>query len=166
MVRNIKIGILAIAPNLLPIILCLGFMGLFNIPIDAFSMLIGGIAIGLVVDDTIHFFHHFSQFYRETGSIDEAVTRTLETTGRAMLFTTLTLTCGFSVFLASSMENLTRFGLLTGLAVTLAFLADVILTPALMAIAYKAESIEQETAQREHALSGCGRDAKNTGETF
>ena len=135
--RNFKLGLLAIIPNALPICLCLGFMGYNAIPFDGFTMLIGGIAIGLVVDDTIHFFHHFSQFFKATGSVEQAVEKTLATTGRALLFTTLILCGGFSVFLASSMENLTRFGLLTGMAVMLAFLADVVLMPAILSLLYK-----------------------------
>jgi predicted RND superfamily exporter protein len=136
MVNSIKVGSLAMAPNIIPILLCLGFMGARDIPIDGFTMLLGGVAIGLVVDDTIHFIHHFKRYLDETGSVEAAVTRTLQTTGRAMLFTTIVLVCGFSAFTLSSMYNLVNFGALTALAVTLALLADILMMPALVSIVY------------------------------
>lgn len=137
MVNSIKVGSLAMAPNIIPILLCLGVMGALDVPIDGFTMLIGGVAIGLVVDDTIHFIHHFKRYLDETGSVESAVSNTLQTTGRAMLFTTTVLVCGFAAFTLSSMQNLVNFGALTALAVTLALLADILMMPALVSIAYK-----------------------------
>jgi predicted RND superfamily exporter protein len=139
MVGSIKTGSLAMAPNIIPILLCLGFMSLVDIPIDGFTLLIGGVAIGLVVDDTIHFLHHFKRYLDATGSVEEAVIQTLQTTGRAMLFTTIILVCGFATFTISSMMNLTYFGMLTALTVTLALFADILLMPALVSIFFKAK---------------------------
>lgn len=136
MVNSIKVGSLAMAPNIIPILLCLGVMGALDIPIDGFTMLIGGVAIGLVVDDTIHFIHHFKRYLDESGSVESAVSSTLQTTGRAMLFTTIVLVCGFAAFTLSSMQNLVNFGALTALTVTLALLADILMMPALVSIAY------------------------------
>lgn len=137
MVNSIKVGALAMAPNIVPILLCLGVMGALDIPIDGFTMLIGSVAIGLVVDDTIHFIHHFKRYLDESGSVEIAVTTTLQTTGRAMLFTTIVLVCGFTAFTVSSMQNLVNFGALTALAITLALLADILMMPALVSIVYR-----------------------------
>ena len=137
MVNSIKVGALARAPNIVPILLCLGVMGALDIPIDGFTMLIGGVAIGLVVDDTIHFIHHFKRYLDESGSVEIAVTTTLQTTGRAMLFTTIILVCGFTAFTVSSMQNLVNFGALTALAITLALLADLLMMPSLVSIVYR-----------------------------
>ena len=136
-VGSVRMGSLAMAPNILPILLCLGVMGLFNLPIDVFSMLIGGVSIGLVVDDSIHFLHHFKQYFDESESVEQAIAETLRTTGRALLFTTLVLACGFCTFAISSMENLPRFGLLTAMTVSLALVANVILLPALISLVYR-----------------------------
>ena len=136
MVNSIKVGALAMAPNIIPILLCLGVMSALDIPIDGFTMLIGGVAIGLVVDDTIHFIHHFKRNLDESGSVETAVANTLQTTGRAMLFTSTILVCGFLAFTLSSMQNLVYFGALTALAITLALLADVLMMPALVSIVY------------------------------
>jgi len=152
MVNSIKVGLLAMAPNIIPILLCLGVMGALHIPIDGFTMLIGGVAIGLVVDDTIHFIHHFKRYLDETGSVEIAVTSTLQTTGRAMLFTTTVLVFGFTTFTLSSMQNLTNFGALTALAVSLALLADILMMPALVSIFYnyraEANSSPEEETER------------------
>ena len=148
MVNSIKVGSLAMAPNIIPLLICLGVMGAVDIPIDGFTMLIGGVAIGLVVDDTIHFIHHFKRYLDESGSVETAVTSTLQTTGRAMLFTTTILVFGFAAFTLSSMQNLVNFGALTALAISLALLADILMMPALVSIAYK-HSEEGTTAIEE-----------------
>ncbi len=137
LIGKLRIGLLSMIPNLTPIILTLGIMGWTGIHLDMFSMLIGSIAIGLAVDDTIHFFHNFRKYYEETGDVKEAVRSTLTTAGRAMLVTSLVLSTGFWLFMFATMQNLFYFGLLTGLTLIFAFLADIILAPALMAIVTK-----------------------------
>ena len=130
-------------PNLLPILLAIGVMGAFSWPLDMFTMLIGSIAIGLAVDDTIHFMHNFHRYFHETKDAAESVRRTLLTTGRAMLATTVVLATGFFIYLFSYMENIFRFGLLTGFAILMALVADFFLAPAMMTL----------IARRERAMS-------------
>ncbi len=134
LIGKIGMGMLSMIPNLSPIVLTLGIMGWFNIPLDMFSMLIGSIAIGLAVDDTIHFFHNFRKYYDQTGDIKSAVQSTLTTAGRAMFVTTLVLAVGFWLFMFASMNNLFLFGLLTGMTLVFAFLADIIMAPALLSV--------------------------------
>jgi uncharacterized protein len=133
LIGKIKIGFISMIPNLTPIVITLGLMGWFGINLDLFSMLIGSIAIGLAVDDTIHFFHNFKKYHDKSGNVKEAVQQTLSTTGRAMLVTTLVLATGFWLFMFATMNNLFYFGLLTGITLVFAFLADIIIAPALMA---------------------------------
>jgi predicted RND superfamily exporter protein len=128
-------GLLSMAPNLAPILLTLGLMGGFGIPLDMSTTLIGGIVIGLAVDDTIHFMHRFNRYYEQTGDSQRAVRETLETTGMAMLFTSVVLGAGFLIFTLAYMQNLVIFGVLCAFATTTAFLADVTLAPALMVLA-------------------------------
>lgn len=136
MIGNLRQGLVTMVPNLVPIGLTLGVMGWSGIPMDVFTLLVGCIAIGLAVDDTIHFMHAFRSAHLRFGSVDHAVDATLRTTGRAILFTTLVLATGFLLYGASSMENLRSFGVLIALAIGLAFLADVLLAPALLKLAY------------------------------
>jgi predicted RND superfamily exporter protein len=127
-------GLLSMVPNLAPILFTLGVMGWVGIPLDMSTLLIGGIIIGLAVDDTIHFMHRFERTCGETGDPQRAVRETLETTGTAMLFTSVVLAAGFLVFTSAYMVNLAIFGLLCALATAVAFLADVTLAPALMVL--------------------------------
>jgi predicted RND superfamily exporter protein len=132
---NLRTGLLSMVPNLTPILLTLGVMGWIGVTIDLFVLLVGGIAIGLAVDDTIHFMHNFRRYHEQGMDVRAAVHETLHTAGRAMLVTTLVLTIGFLVFTLSSMQNLRNFGLLVGFAISTAFLADVLLAPALVRVA-------------------------------
>ena len=134
LIGSLRIGLVSMIPNLTPIVLVLGFMGWLGVPLDAFTLLIGSIAIGLAVDDTIHFMHNFRRYYERSGDVTVAVRETLASTGQALLFTSLVLSTGFFIFTLASLNNLFFFGLLTGLAILLAFLADLILAPALMAL--------------------------------
>jgi len=134
---GLRIGLISMIPNLTPIILTVGVMGWLNLPMDLFTILIGSIAIGLAVDDTIHFMHNFRRYHLETGDVADAVRRTLLTSGRAMLVTSIVLCIGFFIYMFSILTNLFNFGLLTGFAIAMALLADFFLAPALMMQFYK-----------------------------
>ncbi|MDH5692695.1 MAG: MMPL family transporter, partial [Gammaproteobacteria bacterium] len=141
LLQSVRVGLIAMIPNLFPILIALGFMGLLGFPLDLASILVGSIAIGLSVDDTIHFMHHFKRYFTESGDVVKAVDNTLHTSGRAMLVTTIVLSIGFFIFALSDMKNLISFGLITGIATIMALLADIILAPALMAFAVKNRSV-------------------------
>ncbi|MCZ6532870.1 MAG: efflux RND transporter permease subunit [SAR324 cluster bacterium] len=132
LLASIRIGLLSMIPNLAPILITLGMMGWTGIHLDAFTLLIGSIALGLSVDDTIHFFHNFRRHFVETGSAAEAVRETMLSTGRAMLFTSLVLVTGFWVLMFATLNNIILFGFLTGTTLILALLADFLLAPAMM----------------------------------
>ena len=137
LIGQVRIGLVAMIPNLTPIIITLGLMGWTGIPLDAFTLLVGSIAIGLAVDDTIHFMHHFRHYYEETGSVSLGIRETLRSTGQALLYTSLVLSSGFFIYMLASMQNLFYFGFLTGLTILLAFVSDVILAPALITLAMR-----------------------------
>ena len=112
-------------------------MGALNLPLDMMSMLAGSIALGLAVDDTVHFLHNFRRYHQESGSVSSSVSETLHTTGRAMLFSTIALSIGFFAYTQSSLNNLISFGLITGFTIIIALLADLLLAPAMMALIYR-----------------------------
>jgi len=125
-------GLLSMLPNLFPVWLTLGLMGWLGMPLDLSTMMIGAIVLGVAVDDTIHFMHVFRREQGAGLSASMAIERTLATTGRAMLFTSIVLIAGFGTFLLASMGNLVVTGLLTTFAIATAFLADVLISPALL----------------------------------
>ncbi|VEN73128.1 RND transporter [Candidatus Desulfarcum epimagneticum] len=134
LIGRLRIGLVSMIPNLAPIVVTLGIMGWAGIKMDLFSMLVGSIAIGLAVDDTIHFMHNFRRYFEESGDAARAVTQTLLTTGRAMLVTTCVLSIGFFAFMFSDMNNLFLFGFLTGITIFMALLSDYFIAPALMIV--------------------------------
>jgi hypothetical protein len=136
MLRSIGLGLLSMIPNLFPILLTLGLMGWLELPLDMSNLLIGGIVLGIAVDDTIHFFHRFGVYRRETGDSAEAIRLSLQTTGRALFYTSMVLAAGFGVLAFAYMRNISAFGLLAGGAVALAFIADVLLSPALLMLSH------------------------------
>ncbi|MBI9092855.1 MAG: RND family transporter [Desulfobacterium sp.] len=146
LVGDIKLGILSMAPNLLPIIMVMGLISAIGINLDINTLFIGSIAIGLVVDDTIHFMYNFKKYYDLTGNSVLSVEKTLLGTGRALLITSVVLAANFFVITTATLNHSIRFGLFTGIVVLLALLADFVLAPALMVLATvkgEAESIPQ-----------------------
>ena len=140
LIGNFKLGLLSMIPNLTPIMMAIAFMVIYNLPLDMFTILIGAIAIGMVVDDTIHYMHNFKRYYILHNNVDEAIRRTLHSTGRAILITSIVLSSGFLVFMFASMNNLFNFGLITGVTVLMAMITNLVLTGALMKMFIKSHA--------------------------
>jgi len=140
LIGDIRLGLCSMAPNILPIILGLGFMKMTGIPLDYSTIMVGGIAIGLAVDDTIHFMHNFRRYFDQCGDAREAVRHTLKTSGRAMLFTTIILGSGFFVLVLADLKSTFNFGVITGFTIVMALLADFFLAPALMVLMTRKKS--------------------------
>ncbi|MCP3951934.1 MAG: MMPL family transporter, partial [Desulfobacterales bacterium] len=133
-VGNVKIGLLSMISNLLPIFMTIGLMGLFSIKIDMSTIMIGSIAIGIVVDDTLHFMYNFRKYFEDSGDASLAIRKTMLGTGRALLLTSLILSSGFFILITASLSLLVVFGFLTGLTIIFALLADFFVNPALMVL--------------------------------
>ena len=132
LLSSFKWWLVSMIPNLAPILITLGVMGWFDFSLDGFTLLIGSIALGLAVDDTIHFLHNFQRYNDRGGDPAQAIRDTLATTGQALLFTSLVLCAGFFLFMLGSMQSTFAFGFLTGFALIVAFAADVTLVPAMI----------------------------------
>ncbi|HMJ13594.1 MAG TPA: MMPL family transporter, partial [Polyangiaceae bacterium] len=144
--RELKLGLLGMIPNVLPILLLLGFMGLTGIPVDAITLLVASISIGIAVDDTIRWWHRFRIEYRHSGDVEQAIATSLEHTGRGTVFTSVIVACGFGVFLSASLSNARLFGALCSFGVLLALFADLVLGPAVLRAAYKNTKITANAA--------------------
>ena len=134
LIGSLRAGLVSMVPNLAPIALTLAIMPLLGITLDMFTLMVGCIAIGLAVDDTIHLIAGFRRDLAHLGDPVAAIDRTLQTTGKAIFFTSFVLALGFLVFVASSMNNLRAFGILTAFAITAAFVIDVVATPAFLVL--------------------------------
>lgn len=144
MVGKIRLGLLAMIPNLSPVVLVIGLMHWLRLPLDTYTMMIGTIALGLSVDDTVHFMNGFRKYYDETGDVKVAINKTLHTSGRAMLVTSIVLTIGFLAFTCASMRNVVNFGWLTGLTIMLALVADFFSVPAILTLMNRTTQMKVE----------------------
>lgn len=136
--RSLKIAAIAIVPNIIAAGFVLGLMGWLNIHLDIMTITIAAITIGIAVDDTIHYIHRFLEEYPKDHDGWAAVRRCHASIGKAMYYTTVTITLGFSILAMSSFIPTIYFGLLTGFAMVVALLADLTLLP-VMLVMFKQE---------------------------
>ena len=134
---SVKIGLVSMVPNVLPVVMTIGFMSMFGMHLDMFTMLVGAIVIGLSVDDTVHYFHNFAKYHHQGHSTQDAVKHTMLGTGRALVATSIVLSLGFYVYAFATLSNLIHFGLLTGGAIIIALISNIILGPALLTLITK-----------------------------
>ena len=129
--RSLKVALIAVLPNILTALVILGVMGWLQIPLDLMSITISAIAMGIAVDDTIHFTHRYLEQLK-LGDFQHATRHTFNSVGYAMLYTTTIITLGFSLLSFSDFVPSILFGLLTGLAMLLALVIDSTLLPVLL----------------------------------
>ena len=129
LLKSTRIGMMSMIPNLVPIAITLGVMGYVGINLDVATIMIASVAIGISVDDTIHFLYRFKEEFKKDGDHYLAIQRTLSGVGRALIFTTVVATCGFLVFCLSSFKAIQYFGLLTGITMVSALVADLFILP-------------------------------------
>lgn len=132
LLRSWGLTALSLIPNLLPIVLGLGFMGLVGIPLDPGTVMIGSVALGLVVDDTVHFLVRLRRSLLGGAGLDEGVAATMDQTGRPIIVTSVVLACCFAVLGLGSFNPNVNFGLVTALVVILALIADLLILPAVV----------------------------------
>jgi predicted RND superfamily exporter protein len=130
--RSLKVAIIAIIANIVPVGVIFGFMGWANIPLDMMTITIAAISIGIAVDDTIHYIHRFKHEYELTKNYKEAIFNTHKSIGKAMFFTSVIIMTGFSVLVLSNFIPTIYFGLLIMLAMFMAIASDLLLLPILI----------------------------------
>lgn len=133
--RNIKMVLIALLTNLIPISLVFGIMGWLFIPLDIMTITIAAIALGIAVDDTIHFMHRFDLEYKQShGNYKVAITKAINTVGHPMYHTTIIVVIGFSILMLSNLVPTIYFGLLTAVVMISVLIANLILLPRLLFI--------------------------------
>jgi len=129
--RSPRLAIIALVPNLLPTLSVLGLMGWLGISLDLMTITIAAIAMGIAVDDTIHYMHRFQEEQKSHG-YEESIKRTHNSVGLAILYTSLLIITGFSMLAFSDFVPSILFGLLTSMAMALALFTDLCLLPLLL----------------------------------
>jgi predicted RND superfamily exporter protein len=127
-----RLALVALAPNALPVVLVFGLLGCLGVPLDAGTVLIGGLAIGIAVDDTIHvasrFYDHLASGYTN----HQALEKTFDEVLPAILSTTAVISVAFLVLGFSQFTITRNLGLLTSGIMMICLLADITLLPALL----------------------------------
>ncbi|MGX9416520.1 efflux RND transporter permease subunit [Vibrio sp. WJH972] len=137
LLSSFGLGALAMIPNMAPIIVVMGFMHPMGIPLDMLTMLVATIAIGIAVDNTVHFTHHFRYGLEQGHTSYNAMLDAFAGAGQALLTTCIVLTVGFYVFLFSEVSSVFNLGFLCGTAFILALISNFTLTPFLLRWYYR-----------------------------
>lgn len=132
LVRSPGLTFRVIVPNLWPVVLLLGGMGWFGIPLDSASVMTVSIVLGLAVDDTFHTLGYYTRFLKRLAG-PEAIESTLRQTAPAHILTSLILVAGFAVCSFSQFVPVARMGMVSAVAITLALIGDLIIIPAIIA---------------------------------
>ena len=127
-----KVGLIAIVPNAFPIVVNFGIMGWFGVELSMFTSLIASIAIGLAVDDTIHYLVRYNREFRKDLDDRRALKETLRHIGRPIIYTTLTIAIGFSILTMSGFKPTAIFGTMMAITLFSALVGDLILLPSLL----------------------------------
>jgi uncharacterized protein len=133
MFRNVKMILVSLIPNLLPLLITAGLMGFLGVPIKPSTILVFSIAFGISVDDTIHFLAKYRQeLLTNNWKIKRSVYAALKETGVSMFYTSIVLFFGFSVFTISSFGGTVALGALVSATLLFAMLANLLLLPSLL----------------------------------
>lgn len=130
--RSLKMALIGPLPTLIAACTVLAVMGLLGIPLDIMTITIAAITIGIGVHDTIHYTDRFQSEIRAHGDYDRALREAHMNVGRAMFYTTVIITLGFSILVLSNFIPTIYFGLLTGVAMIFALVSNLSLLPLLI----------------------------------
>lgn len=130
--KSFSLSVLALIPNTLPSLFILGMMGALNIPLDLMTITISAIAIGIGVDNAIHYIHRFKSEFQKDQNYIETMYRSHGSIGLSLFYTSITVTLGFLVLVLSNFIPSIYFGIFTALAMLSALLANLTLLPKLI----------------------------------
>ncbi|WP_147451004.1 efflux RND transporter permease subunit [Corallococcus llansteffanensis] len=131
--RSVRAGLFSIPSNIWPVIVILGVMGWIGVPLNEATSMIASIALGIVVDDTIHFLEYFRSRLAEHDDRERALRETMLVKGAGVSISTLVFTMGFGVLMLSQFPLVSWFGLLTALAILLGMVSEMLVLPPLLA---------------------------------
>jgi len=130
--RSVRLAFLSLIPNILPVLLVLGFMGYAGLRLDIASVLVAALSLSIAVDDTVHIFNWWRKYRKEGKSNHEALFLAFEHAGLAILLTTIFLSSGFAMLALGDFAPNVIFGSLVSLAIILALVCDLFVFPAVV----------------------------------
>lgn len=133
MFLSVRVGIIAMIPNLFPILVFFGLMGASGAVLNFGTNIIASIALGIAVDDTIHLMTRLSGEVRATAHQETALLRTLSTVGKPAVYASLMFFLGFLTLSLSTFVPIQEFGLLSAATMVVGLISEIVLLPALLA---------------------------------
>lgn len=133
MFLSLRVGLVAMIPNVIPNVLFFAVMGFGGIELNLATSIIAAVALGISVDDTVHYMARLNRQVKTAPSQRDALLTTLGFIGRPVVATTLTLAAGFLVMLTSSFVIISAFGWLTAMTMIIAMFCNLLLLPAILA---------------------------------
>jgi len=131
MFLSFRIGLIALIPNILPVVVYFGVLGFLGISLNPSNSLIAPMVLGIAIDDTVHYFARFNEFMKQQASSREATIASLRVVGRPVTYTSIALCLGFLVLTTSDLRMQAQVGAMACFALAFAWLTDFLLTPAL-----------------------------------
>ena len=132
MFLSMKVALVSMVPNMIPIGILFGIMGWLGITLNTATSLIAALALGIAVDDTIHYLTRFQRELKRTYSEEKAMREALILTGKPITYTTITLCLGFLVLCFSNFGAIAQFGFLMSLTIGTCLLADIFFLPSIL----------------------------------
>jgi hypothetical protein len=133
MFLSTRVGLIAMIPNLFPLLIFFGLMGVTGAVLSLSTNTIASIALGINIDNEIHLLYRLSSEVRRTTDQEQALVRTLSTVGKPAFYTSILLVCGFLTLCFSTLVPIQEFGYLSAATMLVSLAGDVMLTPALLA---------------------------------
>lgn len=131
--RNLRMIILSLVPNVIPLLITAGLMGYWGIPLKPSTAIIFSIAFGIAVDNAIHFLAKYRQeLYANSFDVRTAVKLSMQETGTSMIYTAIVLFAGFVIFTASEFGGTVALGLLTSITLLIAMFTNLLVLPSLL----------------------------------
>ena len=135
--KSLRLSFIAILPNVIPLMAAAAVMGFSGIKLRPSTAMTFSIALGIAVDDTIHFLARFKQELKKSNVTSIAVSNAILSTGRPIIGTTLVLSMGFFVLYFSEFVPNHEFGILGTIILVVALLASLFLLPVLLDLFYR-----------------------------
>jgi len=141
--RSISMGLLSLIPNISPLLMMFGLVGVTNTDFNMGLSMVSVIALGIVVDDTVHFLTKFLRSRRQNKPMLASIYQVFNDVGTAIIFTSIILTMGFGIFVFSNFLFNSRFGTFTAFTMVVALIMDIIFLPALLLLKVSKKELDK-----------------------
>ena len=130
--RSVRVALIAMVPNIAPVLIFFGMLGTGIAPLSLPTSLIGSIALGIAIDDTMHFLVAYQAQKNLGRDTKQAARHCIQNVGRPIVLTSIMLVVGFSMILISGFATLQEFGMLTAFTMAVCLVTDLLLLPAML----------------------------------